>query len=63
MKNKREFTYPDYKKIREESRRIDCTIVGDDFNTNYPNPRRISLVAGDINRYLRYKDGGVRCYK
>ena len=58
MKVKREHTYPDYEKIRRESRRIDCTIVEDDFNTCSPNPRRISVVAGDINRYLKYKNGG-----
>ena len=63
MINEREFTYPDYKKIQEESRRIDCTIVADDFNTNYPNPGRVASTAGDINRYLRYKDSGVRRYK
>ena len=63
MRNKIEFTHPDYKKIREESRRMDCTIVEDDFNTSYPNPRRISLIAGDINRYLKRKDKGVRRYK
>ena len=63
MINNKEFTYPDYKKIQEESRRMDCTIVEDDFNTNYPNPSRISLIAGDINRYLKRKDKGVRGYK
>ena len=63
MINERGFTHPDYKKIQEESRRMDCTIVEDDFNTSYPNPGRISLTAGDINRYLRYKGKGVGQYK
>ena len=56
MKIEREFMYPDYNKIREESHRIDCTIVKDDFNTNHPNPNRIDAYAYDIGRYLNYKN-------
>ena len=51
-------TYPDYKKIREEGRRIDCTITWADFSTHYHNSNRIAYTASDINRYLRYKNGG-----
>lgn len=50
--------YPDYKKIREESCRTDCTITEADFSTSRPNPRRIANAVGDINRYLMYKNGG-----
>ena len=58
------FMYPDYKAIESESHRIDCTIVGADFNTNYPNPRRIDSYACDIARYLIHKNKkGVECYK
>lgn len=58
MRIEKEHIYPDYEKIRKESCRIDCTIVEADFNTSRPNPRRISVVAGDINRYLTRKTGG-----
>lgn len=58
MKAKKEFIYPDYEKIRKESRRIDCTITEADFNTSCPNPYRINVTAGDINRYLKCKTGG-----
>lgn len=45
---------PDYKKIRELSNRIDCTITRADFNTSRPNPYRIASTANDIHRYLKY---------
>lgn len=57
MKAKKEFIYPDYEKIRKESRRIDCTITEADFNTDRPNPRRIDYTASDIRRYLKYASG------
>ena len=59
MKIETKNTYLDYKKIREESRRIDCTITLADFSTHYPNSNRIAYAASDINRYLRYKNGGA----
>ena len=58
MKKNTIVTYPDYKKIRKDSHCTDCTISEADFNTNRPNPYRISAVASDINRYLRYGTGG-----
>ena len=58
MKFEREIKYPDYKKIREESCRMDCTIVEADFNTNHPHTYRVDYAANDIKRYLKYKDGG-----
>ena len=45
--------HPNYKRINEESHRMDCTITSADFNTNYPNPYRIDYTFGDIHRYLR----------
>ena len=50
--------YPDYKAILAESHRFDCTITEADFNTCRPNPYRIDYIVSDINRYLKYKDGG-----
>ena len=58
MKSKTRITYPDYRKIREESRYFNHTISEADFNTNRPNPYRISSAASDINVYLRRKNGG-----
>ena len=58
MITKMKDVYPDYKKIREESCRTDCTITEADFSTSRPNPRRIANAVGDINRYLMYKNGG-----
>ena len=52
-----EIKYPDYKLIREESRRIDCTVTEADFNTNNPNTNRITYLVSDLNRYLKYKNG------
>lgn len=52
-------TYIDYKAIREMGKRIDCTIVKADFNTNHPNPYRIDYTVADISRYkTRTKIGG-----
>lgn len=52
-------TYIDYKTIREIGKRIDCTIVEVDFNTNHPNPYRIDYTVADIDRYkTRTKIGG-----
>ena len=51
-------TYPDYKRIRELSYRMDCTITQEDFNTSIPNPYRIDYLISDIHRYLKYKTGG-----
>lgn len=56
---KTKITQPDYKTIRELSRRIDCTITEADFNTNYPNPYRIDYIARDIHRYLKYVGGKI----
>ena len=53
MKVVTNFTYPDYRKIRELSHRMDCTITEADFNTSRPNPYRIDYAASDINRYLK----------
>lgn len=52
-----EIKYPDYKLIREESRRIDCTVTAADFNTNHPNTNGITYLVSDLNRYLKYKNG------
>lgn len=57
MENEIKIVEPDYKKIRELSRRIDCMVTIADFNTSHPNPYRISYIAGDINRYLSYTGG------
>ena len=56
---KTEFKEPDYKRIRELSHRIDCTIIEADFNTNRPNPYRIDYTASDIHRYLKYIGGAT----
>ena len=58
MKAKRSFTHLNYKLSEEELSRIDCTVVEADFNTNYPNLRRINAIAGDINRYLKHRERG-----
>lgn len=55
MKTETKFTYMDYKAIREESHRMDCTITEADFNANHPYPYRIDYAASDINRYLKHK--------
>lgn len=52
--NKTNHKEPDYKRIRELSHRIHCTITEADFNTNHPNPYRIDYIASDIGRYLKY---------
>lgn len=57
--NKIKFKELDYKRIRELSHRIDCTITEADFNTNRPNPRRIDYITSDINRYLKYTGGKI----
>ena len=59
MKNKTKSTYPDYKAIRAEARKIDCTITEADFYTNHPNRCRINSIISDINRHLKYKGGNV----
>lgn len=53
MENKTKFKEPDYKRIRELSHRIDCTITEADFDTSKPNPYRIDYIASDIHRYLK----------
>ena len=60
MENKTRNTQPDYEAIRRLSRRVDCTVTEADFNTNYPNPRRIDSAASDIHRYLKYTGEAVR---
>ena len=59
MNSKEILKTPDYKLIREESRRIDCTISEADFYTSRPNPNRIAVAAGDINRYLNLKENQI----
>lgn len=61
MKTKSEIKIvrPDYKKIREISKRMDCSVTEADFNTNRPNPYRIDYTASDIHRYLRYVGGKI----
>lgn len=54
MENKTKFKELDYKKIRELSHRIDCTITEADFNTSHPNPYRVDYTASDIHRYLKH---------
>lgn len=34
---------------------IPHVIYIDDFNTNYPNPNRISRIAREVDEYLKYK--------
>ena len=51
--NKTKFKEPDYKKIRELSQRINCTVEEEDFDTSHPNPYRINYIARDINEYRR----------
>ena len=53
MEKEIKFKQPDYRKIREIGRRIDCTITKADFNTNYPNSCRIDRMVSDIHRYLK----------
>lgn len=55
--NKTKFKEPDYKRIRELSYRIDCTITEADFNTSRPNPYRIDYIASDINRHFKHIGG------
>ncbi len=57
IKNETKLTYPDYKRIRELSHRIDCTVTQADFDTSHPNPNRINYTASDVNRYLKYTGG------
>lgn len=59
MKSETKITYPDYKKIHEESCCIDCIITESDFDTNQPNPRRIDYMIKDIDKYLKYKNEEV----
>ena len=54
MENKTKYKEPDYRKIREESHRIDCIITEADFDTSHPNPYRIDYAVSDIHRYLKY---------
>ena len=54
IENKTKFKEPDYKRIRELSHRMDCTITEADFNTKHPNPYRVAYAASDIHRYLKY---------
>ena len=56
--NEIKHTYPDYKRIRELSYRMDCTITQEDFNTSIPNPYRIEYLISDMRRYLKYKMRG-----
>ena len=58
MNGKVKIIRPDYKAIREMSKRMDCTITDADFNTEEPNPDRLDCVSADINKYLKYKNGG-----
>ena len=58
MENKTKIVAPDYKRIRELSHRIDCTITEADFNTSRPNPYRIDYAVSDIHRYSKSKMGG-----
>ena len=58
MKTETKITYPDYKLIQKQSSYYGCTITEADFNTNHPNPNRISYTASDINKYLKYSNGG-----
>ena len=55
MRIEAKITYPDYKKIQEISRRMDCTISLADFDTSRPNAHRIAVAAGDISRFLKFK--------
>jgi hypothetical protein len=57
VENEIKIAMPDYKTIRALSRRIDCTIVEADFNTNHPNGMRIDYMISDINRYLKHTGG------
>lgn len=57
IKNETKITYPDYKRIRELSHCIDCTITESDFDTSSPNPLRIDYLISDIHRYLKYTGG------
>ena len=52
--NETKIVVPDYRKIRELSHRMNCTITEADFNTSHPNPYRIDYTASDIHRYLKY---------
>ena len=52
--NETKIVVSDYKKIRELSHRIDCTITEADFNTSHLNPYRIDYTTSDIHRYLKY---------
>lgn len=57
--NKTKLKEPDYKRIRELSYRIDCTIAEADFDMSKPNPYRIDYTARDIHRYLKYAGGAT----
>ena len=59
IENKSKDTFPNYQKIREMSKRMDCTISEADFNTSRPNPYRIDYAASDIHRYLTLKRKGL----
>lgn len=57
MENETKLIELDYKKIRELSHRMDCTITKADFNTSHPNPYRVDYTVSDIHRYLKYASG------
>ena len=67
MKKKRKTTIgvPDYKAIKEISCYTDHTVTEADFNTNHPNPYRVSYTYSDIHRYSANNirlNGGWRNY-
>ena len=53
MRKETNIIYPDYKKIRNESCRINCMVTQEDFYTNHPNPYRIDYIARDIGEYRK----------
>ena len=59
VREKTTIIQPDYKALRELSKRIDCSVTEADFYTSHPNPLRIPYMISDINRYTRRINGRI----
>jgi hypothetical protein len=45
----------DYKAIKENAHKIDCSVRISDFDTSHPNPYRLDYITSDMRRYWNYK--------
>lgn len=44
----------DYKAIKENAHKIDCSVRISDFDTSHPNPYRLDYITSDMRRYWNY---------